>query len=146
MDKLELKYPVGKMILYVVSAMLALWVTASSIHAIRTEGGNIFPSILSLTITVTNLGMAIRESKKYARPVILDKEGILHGKVRYFWSSISSCSLEKEQENKLVLTFKETYTKPVSIDLSNYSYEKWDLVEALENFPPSSIFKYEDES
>ena len=143
MDKLELKYPVGKMILYVVSAMLALWVTALSITDISTERRNFLLSILSLTITVTNLGMAIRESKKYARPVILDKEGILHGKVRYFWSSISSCSLEKE---KLVLTFKETYTKPVSIDLSNYSYEKWDLIEALENFPPSSIFKYEDES
>ena len=100
MDKLELKYPVGKMILYAVSAMLALWATASSIHALRTEGENIFLSILSLTIAVTNLGLFIRESKKYARPVILDKEGILHGKVRYFWSSISSCSLEKEQENK----------------------------------------------
>ena len=134
------------MILYVVSAMLALWVTALSITDISTERRNFLLSILSLTITVTNLGMVIRESKKYARPVILDKEGILHGKVCYFWSSISSCSLEKEQENKLVLTFKETYTKPVSIDLSNYSYEKWDLIEALENFPPSSIFKYEDES
>ncbi len=146
MDRLVIKYPLEKLMIFVVGAILGLAATALTAYDIWTDGEKLsWHFSISVIVAVTNLGMGISETRKYIRPVILDKEGILYGKERYFWSSLASCRLEREEENKLVLTFKETYAKPVSIDLNNYNYEKWNLVKALQHFPPAPVFKYEDE-
>ena len=147
MDKLELKYPLKKLMIFVLGAILGVLATALTAYNIwwTDEEKLSWHFTISAIIAVTNLGMAVRESRKYTHPIILDKEGILYGRERYFWSSLAQCRLEKEAENKLVLTVKETCAKPVSFDLSNYDYEKWDLVRALQHFPATPVFTYEDE-
>lgn len=145
MEQLVIKYPVKYLLAFTLGALLALVTLVLNTWDIWTGVSKIsYHFYLTLIITVVNVGLSIREGRKYAHPIIIDKEGILYGKERYFWSSIASCRLERVEENKLVLSFKETYAKPVSIDLNNYQYHKWDLVRVLQHFPSSPLFQYED--
>lgn len=143
---MEIKYPLTKLLVFALGGLMGCVTVAISAYDHRADGESpSFHFYVSLLLAAVNLLLATREARKYARPVILDKEGIRYGKERYFWSSLSSCTLERVEENKLVLSFKETYAKSVSIDLSGYDYDKWNLVRALECFPPSPLFKYEDD-
>lgn len=141
MEQLEIKYPLKKLTFFALGVLLTL---VFSFYDIQTDDKKInVHFIITLLLAVVNLIMAILEIRKYRRPILLDKEGILYGKERYFWSSLASCSLDNVEENKLHLSFKETYAKPVTIDLNNYQYNKRELERALQHFPPSPIFQEE---